>query len=36
VLDEGRVIECGSHKELMHEDRWYADMVRMQAAEATS
>jgi len=30
VLDKGKVIECGSHSELMHEDAWYADMVRMQ------
>jgi len=30
VLDRGRVIECGSPSELMHEDTWYADMVRMQ------
>jgi len=31
VLDKGRVVECGSHGQLMHEDTWYADMVRMQA-----
>ena len=31
VLDKGRVIECGSHGELMHEDTWYADMVKIQA-----
>jgi len=31
VLDKGRVIETGSHGELIHEDAWYADMVRMQA-----
>ena len=32
VLDKGKVIESGSHGDLMHEDSWYADMVRMQAA----
>jgi ABC-type multidrug transport system fused ATPase/permease subunit len=31
VLDKGRVVECGSHRDLMHEDTWYADMARMQA-----
>jgi ABC-type multidrug transport system fused ATPase/permease subunit len=31
VLDKGRVIECGSHGDLMHEDTWYADIVKMQA-----
>jgi len=30
VIDRGRVIENGSHSELMHEDTWYSDMVRMQ------
>jgi ABC-type multidrug transport system fused ATPase/permease subunit len=30
VLDNGRVIECGSHGELMHEDTWYAEMVKIQ------
>lgn len=30
VIDEGRVMESGSHAELMHEDKWYADMVKMQ------
>ncbi|MDY7037867.1 MAG: ABC transporter ATP-binding protein, partial [Thermodesulfobacteriota bacterium] len=30
ILDKGRVMECGSHGELMHEDSWYADMVKMQ------
>ena len=32
VLDNGRVVESGSHGELMHEDTWYADMVKMQGA----
>ncbi|MBN1106866.1 MAG: ABC transporter ATP-binding protein [Deltaproteobacteria bacterium] len=31
VMDRGRVVECGSHRELIHEDTWYADMARMQA-----
>jgi len=31
VLDQGRVIESGSHTELMHEASWYADMIRMQS-----
>lgn len=31
VLDRGRVIECGSPSELMHEDTWYAEMIKMQA-----
>ena len=31
VLDKGRVIESGSHGQLMHEDSWYADMVKLQA-----
>ena len=31
VLDRGKVIECGSHRDLIHEDTWYADMVKMQA-----
>lgn len=31
VLDRGRMVECGSHGELMHEESWYADMVKMQA-----
>lgn len=31
VLDKGKVVETGSHAELMHEDTWYADMVRIQA-----
>ncbi|MBN2125289.1 MAG: ABC transporter ATP-binding protein [Deltaproteobacteria bacterium] len=31
VLDKGRVVECGNHSALMHEESWYADMVRMQA-----
>jgi ABC-type multidrug transport system fused ATPase/permease subunit len=31
VLDSGKVVESGNHKELMHEDSWYADMVRLQS-----
>lgn len=31
VLDKGRVLEVGNHLTLMHEDSWYADMVKMQA-----
>ena len=31
VIDKGRVVETGSHGKLMHEDSWYADMVKMQA-----
>jgi ABC-type multidrug transport system fused ATPase/permease subunit len=31
VLDNGKVAECGSHGDLVHEDSWYADMARMQA-----
>ena len=31
VLDKGRVVESGSHGDLMHEDSWYAGMVKMQA-----
>lgn len=30
VMDEGKVIESGSHGELVHDDLWYANMVRMQ------
>lgn len=32
VLDNGEVIESGSHEELMHLDRRYAEMFRLQAA----
>ncbi|MFC1824748.1 ABC transporter ATP-binding protein [Thermodesulfobacteriota bacterium] len=31
VLDKGKVVECGSHGELIHGDAWYADMVKIQA-----
>jgi ABC-type multidrug transport system fused ATPase/permease subunit len=31
VLDKGRVLECGSHRELMHDHHWYAEMVKIQA-----
>ena len=30
VLDKGKIIECGSHGKLMHEDNWYAEMIKMQ------
>jgi len=33
VLDKGKVIESGSHGDLMHEETWYADMVKMQAVD---
>lgn len=36
VLDRGSVLEAGSHGELVHEETWYADMVKMQSAEAGS
>ncbi|MCU0595587.1 MAG: ABC transporter ATP-binding protein/permease [Desulfobacterota bacterium] len=32
VLDNGRVVECGTHGELMHGDEWYAEMTRLQVA----
>ena len=32
VLDKGKLIECGTHEDLVHEETWYADMVKMQAA----
>jgi subfamily B ATP-binding cassette protein MsbA len=31
VLDRGKVVESGSHADLMHDDSWYANMVKMQA-----
>lgn len=33
VLEKGRVVETGTHGVLMHEDSWYADMVRMQSLD---
>jgi ABC-type multidrug transport system fused ATPase/permease subunit len=30
VLDGGHVVECGSHGALMHDDQWYASMVKLQ------
>lgn len=32
VLERGRVIECGSHDQLMQDDGKYAEMFRLQAA----
>jgi ABC-type multidrug transport system fused ATPase/permease subunit len=30
VLDRGQIIESGNHRELMHDDNWYAAMAKLQ------
>ena len=30
VFDKGVVMESGSHDELMHNDAWYVDMIKIQ------
>jgi len=30
VLDKGEVVETGKHSDLLHEDTWYADIVKIQ------
>jgi ATP-binding cassette subfamily B protein len=34
VLDEGRVVQQGSHEALMHQAGWYRDNYRLQALES--
>jgi ABC-type multidrug transport system fused ATPase/permease subunit len=33
VIDRGRIVESGSHDELVEQDGWYADMARRQQLE---
>jgi len=30
VIDSGKILECGNHKSLMHNDAWYAEFVNAQ------
>jgi len=32
VLDKGRIVECGSHADLMKNGTWYSNMVKVQAS----
>ncbi len=32
VLERGGVVECGRHGDLVHDDAWYAEIVKIQAA----
>ena len=33
VMDDGKIIERGSHAELMRQNGWYADTFKLQALE---